>query len=113
MNQMNQTFIERLAQAAEDSFIAAIAKGDWLKIDYTQRIPVGTDFIKPLWRDLNWDHIKEKVMDRVEDKVAETIMNSMATEITTDTKKIMSNTELREELRGYLRQRMKEGINKL
>lgn len=107
------SFALRLIQAAEDSLVKLLAAGEWIKIDYQNKVSVGQAVLEGVFRSLNWGRIQERVIAKVEDRVADTILNSMATEIATDVKKIMSNTELREELRGYLRERMKAGIHAL
>lgn len=53
------------------------------------------------------------VASEVERRIADGIMNSMATEIANDTKSIMSNKELREDIRATIRAKIREAESAL
>jgi hypothetical protein len=101
------TFDEQIQQAVQDSLLKLLRSGEWCKIDYAAKIPLGADFLRKVQASVNMDNVLARVTEQVETRIADAILNSMATEIATDVKKIMSNTELREDIRATLRARMR------
>lgn len=47
------------------------------------------------------------VMEELERKAADSILNAMAQELATDVKQVLSNKELREEVRSFVRKGIK------
>ena len=102
-----QTFDQEIARAMRDSIIKIIRAGDWCKVDYNARVPLDATFLRKVQGSVNMDNVLGLIVERVEKHIADSIYNAMATEITTDVKKIMSNTELREDIRATLRAKMR------
>ncbi len=101
------TLEEDLQEAMRDSLVKLIRSGDWCKIDYAARVPLDATFLRRIQASVNMDNVLGLIVERVEKHIADSIYNAMATEITTDVKKIMSNTELREDIRATLRAKMR------
>jgi uncharacterized membrane protein YheB (UPF0754 family) len=84
-----------------------IRSGDWLKLDYSAKLPIDTAFLRRIQNSVNLDNVLAKLTDQIESRIAEAIFNAMATEIATDVKKILSNMELREDVRAILRAKIR------
>jgi len=108
-----QTFDERLIQAAQSSIIKLLASGDWLKIEYGSRLNISTEMLRQVYADLDMETVRARVKEKCEEKLADAIFNGLATEFANDAKKILSNQELREECRSYLRTKMRESLTSL
>jgi hypothetical protein len=103
-----ETFAERLVQTAEHALLKCVATGDWMKIGYSDRIEVSSSVLSSVYNAIDMDSVRKKLSVRLEDKLVDCILNSLATEIATDVKKVMSNTETREECRHFVRSKIKE-----
>lgn len=97
------TFEEQMMQAVEDSVLKMIRDGGFIMPDYANRPRIPSDKVQDIYAAINWDNVRRKVMDKVEDRCADHILNSMATEIANDVKQVLSNKELREEVRTFVR----------
>jgi uncharacterized membrane protein YheB (UPF0754 family) len=101
------SFDEDIQQAVRDSLVKMIRSGDWLKLDYSAKLPIDTAFLRRVQNSVNLDNVLAKLTDQIESRIAEAIFNAMATEIATDVKKILSNMELREDVRAILRAKIR------
>lgn len=101
------SFDEDIQQAVRDSLVKMIRSGDWLKLDYSAKLPIDTAFLRRIQNSVNLDNVLAKLTDQIESRIAEAIFNAMATEIATDVKKILSNMELREDVRAILRAKIR------
>lgn len=101
------SFDEDIQQAVQHSLVKLIRSGDWLKLDYSAKVPIDTAFLRRVQNSVNLENVLAKLTDKIEDRIADAIFNAMASEIATDVKKIMSNTELREDIRSILRAKMR------
>lgn len=101
-------FDERIQQAFQDSMVKWIAAGEWLKAEWSQRVSIPQADLASIYKGIDKGRVLELVKERIEGRMADAIFNAMATEIATDVKKIMANTELREDLRAILRQHMRD-----
>lgn len=105
-NDFHASFIK----AAEDALVKFIGSQDWLKLEWNEKFLVGNGIFRQVYESIDIDRVKARLCERIEDKVVDTIIASMATEIGTDTKRIMSNQELREDLRSVLRDRIRSCV---
>ena len=101
------SFDEDIQQAVRDSLVKLIRSGDWLKLDYSAKLPIDATFLRRVQNSVNLDNVLAKLTENIESRIADAIFNAMATEIATDVKKIMSNTELREDVRAVLRAKIR------
>lgn len=104
----SNTFAKQVQQSVEHSIVSLLAKGDWLNIDYTNRVRVSPDLLQECYQEIDLQRVKAALIQRLEDKLADKIFNNLATEIATDVKSIMSSQELREQCRGILRNHIKQ-----
>lgn len=102
-----QTFTTELHQAIERCVLDFIRKGDWLTLDYQRRIQVDPQKLREIYDAIDFERVKALCVQRAEERIADAYMNAMATEIATDTKQILSNRELREDIRAILRKKMR------
>lgn len=102
------SFDQKMHEIVQRTLIDFIAKGDWLKIDYSARVPVDLSLLRRIHDSVDMGRVVSLVKERVEEKMADTIMHSMAQEITNDVKSIMSNRELREDVRGTIRTKIRQ-----
>lgn len=104
---MPLTFEEKMIQAAQDAVVAQIK--NIVAPGYDARLKIPTDRVMEIHAKLNWERIQSLVLASAEQRVADCILNSMATELATDVKQVLSNKELREDVRSYIR----AGIRKI
>ncbi len=101
------TFDEQLQQAMQDSLLKLIRSGEWCKLDYSAKVPLDAAFIRRLQASVDMEKVLTRVAEHVEGRIADAIFNAMATEINSDVKKILSNTELREDIRAVVREKIR------
>lgn len=105
---ISDTFANDILVAAHHALIAKIRSGDWLTLpSWQERVNVDGRFLRGIYDSLDRERIKALVKDKVEERIADAIYNAMATEVANDTKQILCNKELREEMRGYIRDHMR------
>lgn len=102
-----EDFAKQVADAAQKSLLDIVRGGKWLMVDYGQRVNVPQSALKKLYESIDMNRVLEKAREEIEDKVAAGMVASLVTEIGNDVKQIMCNTELREELRGIIRDRIR------
>lgn len=107
------SFEQQLAQSIQHTVIDFIRKGDWLKLDYGAKINLDSAWLKNMHDQVDMNQVMQIVRSQVEQKMADNIMNSMATEIGHDIKSIMSNQELREDIRSSIRAKIREAKTNL
>lgn len=99
--------IDKLMQAMEHSLIDFLRKGEWIKLDYSQRLQVDAAWLRSMWAKIDLTRVMALVAAKCEEKVADSILNSMATEVANDVKSIMCNKELREDIRALIREKIR------
>lgn len=104
---MNKTFEEVTLQAFQNAIVSFLQKGDWMKVDYAARINIDAAWLRAMHARVSMDTVMELVKTQVEQRIADGIINAMVTEIATDVKSIMCNRELREDIRGVLRAKIR------
>ena len=102
------SFGDQLTQAIQNSLIDFIKKNDWFKLDYNQRLSLDSAMLRKVHESVDMDSVMGRVKDAIESRLADSIMNSMATEIANDTKSIMCNKELREDIRSVIRAKIRQ-----
>ncbi len=106
-------FTEKLKQSIEDSVLALVRKGDWLVIPYEKRTTIDAADIRKIYASVSWPRVMELAKKQVEEHLADKIVASLATELATDVKSIMSNKELREDIRATLREMVRKGATEV
>lgn len=109
---MSKTLEEKLQEVVEKSIIEKVSRGHWLTVR-TGRLEMDDKFLKEVYDSVDMDKVLKICVDKLETKLADKILNNMATELATDVKSILSDTQLREEVRFYLRKNIKEKAEKL
>lgn len=102
------TFDETLQQAIQHTVIDFIRKGEWMKLDHNAKINIDSAWLRKMHSMVDMDTVMKLVATQVEQRICDGIINSMTTEIATDIKSIMSNKELREDLRSVIRTKIRE-----
>jgi hypothetical protein len=97
------TFEQQLTQAVQQSVLKMIREGNLVVPDYAARAKVPAAKVQELYDSVDWDRVRAIVIERVEERCADSILNNMATEMATDIKQVLSNKELREEVRSFIR----------
>lgn len=97
------TFDEQLQEAVQHSVLKMVRDGALVLPEYSSRAKVPAAKVQEMYDSVNWDRVRALVIEEVERAVADKILNAMATEMATDIKQILSNKELREEVRGFIR----------
>ena len=101
-------FEEKFNDLIQKKIINDISKQDLIKINYDNRYEVPYEILKKCHEKIDIEKVKEKIISRLEEEMADKIVNKMVTEFSNDIKKIMCNRELREDLRYYMRTKIKE-----
>lgn len=97
------TFDEQLQEAVQQSVLKMARDGSLVVPEYANRAKVPAAKVQELYDAVDWNRVRELVLAEIERAVADKILNAMATEMATDIKQILSNKELREEVRGFIR----------
>lgn len=106
------TYQEQIQQHVEQTIMAEIAKGAWLKMPYGGvEFPAAT--LREIYAAVDMAKVKAQVVAQLEEMLATKIIHAMATELATDVKKILSNNELREDLRSQLRSKIRQAADNL
>lgn len=100
-------FEEDIKNAMFGSLVKFFNGDSWFSIKYEDRVKLEQSVLRQAYQNVDMSKVLEIVKDKIEEKIADNIINSMATEIGTDVKQIMCNKELREDLRGILREKMR------
>jgi hypothetical protein len=100
----------RMREAIEDSLVTMVRKGDWIQPGYETRVRVDFRMLQEVFDSLDMDRVKARVTDRVEGLVADKIMNSMAAGVANDVKQIMSDKELRADIRATVREKIAAAV---
>lgn len=106
-------FEEKFNDLIQKKIINDISKQDLIKINYDNRYEVPYEVLKECYENIDIEKVKERIISRLEEEMADKIVNKMVTEFSNDIKQIMCNRELREDLRYYMRTKIKEINDKL
>lgn len=108
-----ESFESKLVGTIQDKIIKDISKQELVKVEYGDRVSIPSSFIQDVYQKLDIEKIKLKLIENLENEMADKIANKLITEYSNDIKQIMSNRELREELRHYVRDKIKAITDKL
>jgi hypothetical protein len=106
-------FAEQVQQAAEESIVTALKSGEWLRINYNNKVAVTAEQIREVYQSIDMSKVAEILKAKLEQRLADTLFNALATEVATDVKKIMGNTELREDCRAVIRDKIRQAAKGL
>lgn len=101
-------FDEKLLDLIQKKIITDISKQELVTVAYGDRVSLPSSFIREVYQSLDLNKIKTKLIENLENEMADKIANKMITEYSNDIKQIMSNRELREDLRHYAREKIRE-----
>ncbi|QDT41088.1 hypothetical protein Pan241w_11470 [Gimesia alba] len=104
------SFSDEVQNAVSLAVLNYLKKGDWISPGYTERIQIPASHIRAVYESIDMNRVYEIVGEKVEQKIADAIFNKMATEIANDTKQIMCHTELREDCRSVIREKIRESM---
>ena len=102
-----ENFESSLIDLIQKKIITDISKLDLVKIEYRDRYEIPSSFLNEVYKSLDLERIKAKLIENLENEMADKIANKMITEYSNDIKQIMSNRELREDLRHYAREKIR------
>ncbi len=105
--EQEMTLEQKLTKAFEHAMIKIVSDGGFIQPKYENRLVIEPAMLRAAWNAVDRDAVIKQLASRATDRVADTIFNAMATEIATDVKQIMSNKELREDVRALIRDRMR------
>jgi hypothetical protein len=106
-------FAEQMQQAAEESIVNALRSGEWLKLNYANKVDVTSGQLREVYQSIDMSRVIGILKDKLEKRIADTLFNAFATEVATDVKKIMANTELREDCRAVIRDKIRQAAKGL
>lgn len=104
------SFEEHVHQLAEQAVFNLLKNGSWLDIDYKSRIKIEEGYLQDLYASVRKEKIKERLRERIEEHIADKLFNALATEMANDVKQILSNRELREEARSFIRGLIRQSV---
>jgi len=102
-----EDFNGKLVDIIQKKIITDVSKQELVKVDYNDRIKLPNSFISDVYKTLDLEKIKSKLVENLENEMADKIANKLVTEYSNDIKQIMSNRELREDLRHYAREKIR------
>lgn len=105
------SFAENMQQAIENSLLAFIKKGEWIRLDYSNKVNLSVDELREMYKQIDKIRLMRLVAAKIEERMADAIYNAMATEIANDVKSIMCNKELRQDIRDIVRDKIKEATS--
>lgn len=103
-----ENFNEKLVDLVQSKILHDLSKVDLVTVSYGDRIELPGGLLNEVYQSMDISIIKARLKENLENEMADKIANKMITEFAGDIKQIMSNRELREDLRHYARERIKE-----
>lgn len=108
-----ENFESKLNDVIQKKIISDLSKQELLKIEYADRYQIPSSFLNEVYKELDFNKIKIQLIENLENEMANTIASKMMEEYKNDIKSIMSNRELREDLRHYAKDKIKEITNNI
>lgn len=108
-----ENFEQKLIATIQDNICKSIAKQELIKVEYNDRISLPRDFIQSVYQSMDIEKIKAQLVRNLENEMADKIANKLITEYSNDIKQIMSNREIREDLRYYARDKIRAIADKV
>lgn len=102
-----KNFEQSLIDLIQKKVLSEISNTDLVRIEYRNRFEVPQDFLNEVYSSIDLEKVKARFIENLENEMADKIANKMIAEYSNDIKQILSNRELREELRCYAREKIK------
>ncbi len=109
---MDKETVDKVTREVEKAIIKTLNKGDWLTIKYENKIDI-SEPLKKAYENVNFERMYTNITLKLEEVLAEKLVNKIVTEMGTDIKKLMSNENVREDLRFMLRKNIELVLEKL
>ncbi len=108
-----ENFEQILTDVVQKRVLQDINKQSLIEIPYNERFKVPAEFLNGIYKSLDLEKIRKRLIENLENEMADKIANKLITEYSNDIKQIMSNKELREDLRFYARDKIKAISDKI
>lgn len=108
MSENTTPFGERMVRAIEDAIIKQVRDGSIIKPDYANSLKIDMALVREAYEQINRDSVRAQITALIENKLADALWNAMATEFATDVKKVLSDNDLRAEIRVYIRNEIRK-----
>jgi hypothetical protein len=109
-----ENFEKDLMQSIQNNMLNQVRKAEFIQTGYgAPKVTIPQSVLNDCFNAIDIEKVKQLITARIEEEVAGKIVNSLLTECANDVKQIMSNKELREDLRGILRAKIKEAKDAL
>ena len=102
-----ENFTENLIESIQQKILKDVTKQEFITVNYNDKISLPNSFLREVYQSLDINKIKTRLIENLENEMADKITNKLITEYSNDIKQIMSNRELREDLRHYAREKIK------
>lgn len=101
-----ENFEQLLIDTVQRKILKDVSKLTVVDIPYSDRLKVPVSFLNEVYKSLDLENIKKRLVENLENEMGDKIANKLITEYSNDIKQIMSNKELREDLRFYARDKI-------
>lgn len=112
VDEVKPTLETRIQTAAESAILKIIMDGSWIAPDYSNRFKLPAEFIKEVWALVDAESLKRQMASIIERELAEKLIGLMASELSSDIKKVLSDTERREAIRAVVRDNLDKIVQK-
>lgn len=102
------TFEQDLVKAVQDAILKQVRDNGFVSLPYEQRIKVDGALLREAYANINREMVSAQITAIIEERLSDLIWNALATELSNDVKQILSNRELREEVRAVLRDQIRK-----
>ncbi|MCE5227900.1 MAG: hypothetical protein LLG05_18830 [Porphyromonadaceae bacterium] len=108
-----ENFEQALTDLVQKKVLQDISKTSLVEVSYNERFKVPSSFLNEVYKALDLEKIRLRLIENLENEMADKIANKLITEYGNDIKQIMCNAELKEELRHYAREKIKAITDKI
>ena len=102
-----ENFEQVLVDVVQKKVLKDIGLLTMVDIPYNERFKVPVSFLSDIYKSLDLEKIRMRLIENLENEMADKIANKLITEYSNDIKQIMGDKNLREELRFYARDKIK------
>lgn len=102
-----ENFEQVLVDTIQKKVIKDVSNQTLIDVSYNDRYKVPSSFLNEIYKSLDIDKIRTRLIERLENEMADKVANKLITEYSNDIKQIMGNRELREDLRHYARNKIR------
>lgn len=102
------TFEQDLVKAVQDAILKQVRDNGFVSLPYEQRVKVDGALLREAYANINREMVSARITAIIEERLSDLIWNALATELSNDVKQILSNRELREEVRAVLRDQIRK-----